>query len=777
MATFTFGRAVDIHWQGYEVVGPAGTVFSIPDQLYDEFNDDIAPVEPTLTWVDTNEFLTLSNSVSVTTLTGTIPISVTSTTSGKVVAISSTTNPAGYNLVADGTGGVIFQAASTGALTSVVGVSPMSTIIVGSTASVILNANYQTAGTYVTGVVGTSPISATGTTAITVTLNANYQTAGTYVNAVTGTSPASVSTASGTSTVSIVAASIDSTHLSATSVGSSQLIDGSVTSAKIAANAIVAAKIAANAVGVVKIDSGAATSNQVLTADGSGGASFTTFSAGVSLTASTVTATINNTVKQAILASAQTYTPSGIYPLGYDEFNDHIYAYQTTSTIRKINATTGSTIATITPSVTTSIIYDIAVSDHTSPYLCVITANLYFIIDGPSGTTIATGNIRPTGYTLNDGTTVRYDSLKSQFVINQDIVSAAVTYYFLRTIDASTQTTRYVILSNSVGYVDGSNATTARDLTHARTSMPIWHSPSSRWAIYQNWQTSSDTVGQFIFYSESTSTTSFLTFSGKVGVLAAAGSGSLGGGALEQSSDGSSFLIARARFSVGGTQQVFLVSSSLVSSAYSSTVLSISGNGTTSVEINTSANTYSGSINEKNSIYRSRTSSGTTEIFIAGPEAILTLTTGSTNLTKVLSQPFIIASSSVTESDTQFWSNIIKVGIDSSLQAKAILGYRNSVNDYRFVVVTKLADLGKIVTWAGTSPTTSFVLAEEPEYSGTSPGSETETFLSSFPIAVSTSTDSSSLVIIPAGGSWYSTIVGGVSTASTTVSRKVYRYG
>jgi photosystem II stability/assembly factor-like uncharacterized protein len=47
----------------------------------------------------------------------------------------------------------------------------MSTIIVGSTASVILNANYQTAGTYVTGVVGTSPISASGTTAITVTID------------------------------------------------------------------------------------------------------------------------------------------------------------------------------------------------------------------------------------------------------------------------------------------------------------------------------------------------------------------------------------------------------------------------------------------------------------------------------------------------------------------------------------------------------------------------------------------------------------------------------
>jgi len=100
-------------------------------------------------------------------------------------------------MVADGTGGVIFQAASTGALTSIVGVSPMSTIIVGNTASVILDANYQTAGTYVTGVVGTSPISASGTTAITVTIDqaaitgataaTNAQVVRFYVKNTTGT--------------------------------------------------------------------------------------------------------------------------------------------------------------------------------------------------------------------------------------------------------------------------------------------------------------------------------------------------------------------------------------------------------------------------------------------------------------------------------------------------------------------------------------------------------------------------------------------------------------
>ncbi len=231
MATFTFGRTVDIHWNGFEVVGPAGTVFSIPDQLYEEFNDDIFPVEPTLVWIDTNEFLTLSNSVSAATLSASLPIALTTSSTGKTISFSSTTAPNGYLLAADGSGGVIFTPASTSGLTSVVGVSPISAIVSGGTVSVSLDANYQTAGT--------------------------------YVNAVIGTSPASVSTASGTSTVSIVAGSINSTHLSATSVGSSQLIALAVTTAK--------------------IGSGAAAATTVLTADGAGNASFQATSGGVGL--------------------------------------------------------------------------------------------------------------------------------------------------------------------------------------------------------------------------------------------------------------------------------------------------------------------------------------------------------------------------------------------------------------------------------------------------------------------------------------------------------------
>ena len=137
MATFKFGRYIDIHWNGYDIQGPADTVFSIPDQLYEEFDSDISAVEPTLEWIDTNEFLTLTNAVSVTTLTGTAPIVVTATSSGKTISLNANYQTAG---------------------------------------------SYQPAGTYVTGVVGTSPISATGTTAITVSIDQTAITANSATN-------------------------------------------------------------------------------------------------------------------------------------------------------------------------------------------------------------------------------------------------------------------------------------------------------------------------------------------------------------------------------------------------------------------------------------------------------------------------------------------------------------------------------------------------------------------------------------------------------------------
>lgn len=233
MATFKFvGREIDIHWNGYDIVGPAETVFSIPDQLYEEFEGDIRPVEPSLTWIDTNEFQSLSNSVSASTLSASAPITIASTSTGRIISFSSYTAPSGYLLSADGAGGSIWNPASTSGLTSVVGVSPISSVVSGGVVSVSLNANYQTAGsyqpagTYVTSVIGTSPISATGTTAITVSVNqaslsvANASTAEglrTYVKNTSGSTMTKgqvvyISGADGTNvTISLSSASTEAT--------------------------------------------------------------------------------------------------------------------------------------------------------------------------------------------------------------------------------------------------------------------------------------------------------------------------------------------------------------------------------------------------------------------------------------------------------------------------------------------------------------------------------------------------------------------------------------
>ncbi len=391
MATFRFvGRDIDIHWNGYDINGPAGTVFSIPDQLYEEFEGDLRPVEPSLEWIDINEFQTLENNVSVASLSATFPIALTTSSTGKTISISSSTSPNGYLLSADGSGGVIFTPASTSGLTSVVGVSPISAIVSGGTVSVSLAANYQTAGTYVTSVVGTSPVSASGTTAITVSVDQTLITAAAATNASvlrayvkngTGTtltkgsavyisgsdgSNAEISLASATSdpssskTLGILASTLtNGAHgyviengllvdidTSAATAGqaiwlgntpgsivfgnppaepshavylgvvtrvqvnngeilvkvqngyeldelhdvfvggvstalplvynstSSGWVAQSLTSVGIADNAVVAAKIDAGAVGTAKLTSGAAAANSVLTANGSGGASF-----------------------------------------------------------------------------------------------------------------------------------------------------------------------------------------------------------------------------------------------------------------------------------------------------------------------------------------------------------------------------------------------------------------------------------------------------------------------------------------------------------------------
>ena len=64
MARLRFGRPISLRWNGLLLEGPANTVFEIPDEYYEEFNQDIGPVEPTLVWLDSDEGATLRGRVT-----------------------------------------------------------------------------------------------------------------------------------------------------------------------------------------------------------------------------------------------------------------------------------------------------------------------------------------------------------------------------------------------------------------------------------------------------------------------------------------------------------------------------------------------------------------------------------------------------------------------------------------------------------------------------------------------------------------------------------------
>ncbi len=66
---------------------------------------------------------------------------------------------------------------------TLIGTSPISVATAAGTSTISLNASYQTAGTYVTSVSGTAPITASGTTAITVGINQTAITANSATNA------------------------------------------------------------------------------------------------------------------------------------------------------------------------------------------------------------------------------------------------------------------------------------------------------------------------------------------------------------------------------------------------------------------------------------------------------------------------------------------------------------------------------------------------------------------------------------------------------------------
>lgn len=64
MARLRFGRPISLRWNGLLLEGPANTVFEIPDEFYEEFNQDIGTVEPTIVWLDADEAATLRGRVT-----------------------------------------------------------------------------------------------------------------------------------------------------------------------------------------------------------------------------------------------------------------------------------------------------------------------------------------------------------------------------------------------------------------------------------------------------------------------------------------------------------------------------------------------------------------------------------------------------------------------------------------------------------------------------------------------------------------------------------------
>lgn len=689
MATFRFvGRDINIHWNGYDIKGPAGTVFSIPDQLYEEFEGDLRGAEPSLEWLDTNEFQTLTNAVSVTSLEGSFPISVTTTTSGKIVGVTSSTASDGYVLTSNGSGGVAWEPLpgdATG-ITNIIGTSPISAAVSGTAATISIDQSLLTAGAattsealrtyvknssgstiskgqvvYVTGSNGTNALiglssastesgssKTLGIAANTMTQNEfgyvieNGQLSNIDTSAATAGSPvwlgntpgsyvfnappsepshsvylgvvtkANVSTgeilvkvqngyeldelhdvfvggvstalplvysstssgwiAQALSSVGIAdnaivaakinaaavssakiadnavvgakindgaitsskigAAAINSTHIGANAVVAGDIAANAVTSGNIAAgavgstaladNAVVAAKIAAVAVGAVKIDSGTATSGQILTANGSGGASFVTSSV---LAALTNISTVSTTVINGSLISTDyaSTAASNLNPhIAVDKTNNIGYIIVSSTSIKKVDLATNSTMATLTLTGMGSFerATDIAFG---SGKVMVVTGNYssynqparYMVIDPSAMTVQNTGNIKgATNFIMEfSRPTVKYDPQYGQFTIyiGTNTSSAAAGASTLnsrnvfRIVHPSTYSTRVHTTTRTAGQSGDAhwNLRLNTDLGNLYYGHPVWFAGASKWVSGRNQQLS--------LFSDNNSSSQFLT--------------------------------------------------------------------------------------------------------------------------------------------------------------------------------------------------------------------------------------------------------------------------
>ena len=200
MSKFTSAKRINTRWRGNDFVGAPGSSHTFPNELHDEFLVDWAyPIQ--------------IGDITITETPTTGNIQVSTLTVGDIVLTGTATGNFG-------TGSTVVQ-----------GTAPISISTTSNTSTVSLNANYQTAGTYVTAVSGTAPIVASTDTAgiASVSLNASYSTsthdhtgvyqaAGTYVTAVNGTAPITASTTTaGIVTVGLSASYASSAHAHATS--------------------------------------------------------------------------------------------------------------------------------------------------------------------------------------------------------------------------------------------------------------------------------------------------------------------------------------------------------------------------------------------------------------------------------------------------------------------------------------------------------------------------------------------------------------------------------
>ena len=154
MSRFTATHKINSRWRNNDFVGEAGSSHTFPDAFHEEFLEDWA-------------FQIANGDIIITETPTTGNIQMASLTVGNIVLTGSATGNFG----------------DTGGGTTVIGTSPISVATSGSTATVSLNASYQTAGTYVTSVTGTAPITASGTTAVTVGIDQTAITANSATNA------------------------------------------------------------------------------------------------------------------------------------------------------------------------------------------------------------------------------------------------------------------------------------------------------------------------------------------------------------------------------------------------------------------------------------------------------------------------------------------------------------------------------------------------------------------------------------------------------------------